>query len=89
MGIVFVDAAIIISFGLYGDDRDKEHDCQCCVFCPQSATNLSMSSGKGAKERSLNSKYAAWAADQISTKYKVSSPKAVIVTEPDLPTTMF
>ena len=42
------------------------------VYCQQSATNLSMSSGKGAKERSLNSKYAAWAADQISTKYKVS-----------------
>ncbi|KAL8578877.1 hypothetical protein ACOMHN_022170 [Nucella lapillus] len=40
-----------------------------------SATNLSMSSGKGAKERSLNSKYAAWAADQISTKYKAQQPE--------------
>ena len=49
------------------------------VYCQQSATNLSMSSGKGAKERSLNSKYAAWAADQISTKYKVSWHKAVVV----------
>ncbi|KAK7475629.1 hypothetical protein BaRGS_00033122 [Batillaria attramentaria] len=37
-----------------------------------SATNLSMSSGKGAKERSANSKYAAWAADQIRIKYKVT-----------------
>merc|ERR1719300_270345 len=35
-----------------------------------SAINLSSSSGKGAKERSLNSKYAAWAAEQIATKYK-------------------
>ena len=46
--------------------------CGPSCLCLQSATNLSMSSGKGAKERGLNSKYAAWAADQISIKHKVS-----------------
>ncbi|PVD32057.1 hypothetical protein C0Q70_07484 [Pomacea canaliculata] len=35
-----------------------------------SSTNLAMSSGKGAKDKQLNGKYAAWAADQIRIKYK-------------------
>lgn len=40
-------------------------------WCLQSSTNLAMSSGKGAKDKQLNGKYAAWAADQIRIKYKV------------------
>ncbi|XP_046573197.1 ER membrane protein complex subunit 2-like [Haliotis rubra] len=34
------------------------------------ATSLAMSTGKGLKEKQMNSKYAAWAAEQIVFKYK-------------------
>lgn len=41
-----------------------------------SASNLAVTSSKGAKDKQLNSKYATWAAEQIQIKYQTQQPEA-------------